>query len=227
MPDQGYATAVQRQCGSCGANVEVRPSQAAKYPTSYCNKSCAQRARFAAHRDTYLRVYPYKLSLTYWRGRWCDCCQLLMWSRGSARYCSQRCRTLAGNCKAEGIDPSAPLTCAECGTTWLRAHRPGRSRFCSDTCQRRYRRRVRKKRHRDRVKPGAAYEPVSLVRVAERDGWQCHICQRKVTRHNWSLDHLVPLSYGGDHTYANVALAHHRCNTLRRDTGAAQLLIFG
>ena len=58
-------------------------------------------------------------------------------------------------------------------------------------------------------------EPVSHPVVAERDGWRCAICRRRVTRETWSLDHVVPLSKGGAHTYANVVLAHKRCNSLR------------
>jgi 5-methylcytosine-specific restriction endonuclease McrA len=68
---------------------------------------------------------------------------------------------------------------------------------------------------RRRMKAGAQVEPVSHLVVAERDGWRCAICRRKVTRANWSLDHVVPVSQGGAHTYANVVLAHRHCNSLR------------
>lgn len=68
---------------------------------------------------------------------------------------------------------------------------------------------------RYRVERGARVEAVDRVAVAERDGWVCAICRRKVTRDNWSLDHVTPLSKGGEHTYANVVLAHRRCNSIR------------
>jgi 5-methylcytosine-specific restriction endonuclease McrA len=32
-----------------------------------------------------------------------------------------------------------------------------------------------------------------------------------------SIDHIVPLAKGGNHTWNNVQLAHHYCNTLKRD----------
>jgi 5-methylcytosine-specific restriction endonuclease McrA len=38
-----------------------------------------------------------------------------------------------------------------------------------------------------------------------------------------TVDHLVPLADGGQHTRANVALAHNRCNWERADKGTAQL----
>lgn len=58
-------------------------------------------------------------------------------------------------------------------------------------------------------------ERVDLAVVALRDNWRCHLCGSEVSKTNWSLDHLVPVSRGGLHTYANVALAHFKCNARR------------
>lgn len=51
--------------------------------------------------------------------------------------------------------------------------------------------------------------------IAERDHWECHLCGGRVAQENWSLDHLIPVSMGGPHTEANVALAHLLCNMRR------------
>jgi len=59
--------------------------------------------------------------------------------------------------------------------------------------------------------------------VGERDGWVCYLCnwvvqQRAGTAYKpfgGTVDHLIPLSKGGSHTWDNVALAHRRCNTSR------------
>lgn len=72
-----------------------------------------------------------------------------------------------------------------------------------------------KKIRRKRAQKGTQVEPVSIHRVAERDGWTCAICGLAVTRATWSLDHVQPLSKGGAHTYANVVLAHRSCNSRR------------
>jgi 5-methylcytosine-specific restriction endonuclease McrA len=75
---------------------------------------------------------------------------------------------------------------------------------------------------------------VSRARIAERDGYRCHLCGRAVRMRakaphplSPSLDHLVPLAAGGRHEPSNVALAHYACNVRRREFGAAQLLLFG
>lgn len=71
---------------------------------------------------------------------------------------------------------------------------------------------------RSRAQKGTQVIPINRERVAKRDGWMCGICGKIVTRANWSLDHIIPLSRGGSHTYQNVTLAHRLCN-IRRNTG--------
>lgn len=68
---------------------------------------------------------------------------------------------------------------------------------------------------RKRAQKGTQVVPVNREIVARRDGWICGICGKPVTRATWSLDHVVPLSKGGAHTYANVVLAHRSCNSKR------------
>jgi 5-methylcytosine-specific restriction endonuclease McrA len=74
-----------------------------------------------------------------------------------------------------------------------------------------------KKIKRKRAIAGALVEPVNREVVAERDRWRCGICGKKVTRRTWSLDHIVPLVDGGEHSYRNVTLAHRTCNSARGD----------
>jgi 5-methylcytosine-specific restriction endonuclease McrA len=63
-------------------------------------------------------------------------------------------------------------------------------------------------------------ERIDKITVFERDGWRCRLCGGTVDRRlkhpdamSATLDHIVPLSRGGTHTWANVQLAHHRCNS--------------
>jgi 5-methylcytosine-specific restriction endonuclease McrA len=83
--------------------------------------------------------------------------------------------------------------------------------------------RMKTRRRRAKVNdPGA--EDIYIDVVGDRDGWRCGIpaCGRKVDkvkRHphplSPSIDHIEPLSKGGLHTYANVRIAHLRCNIAR------------
>lgn len=113
--------------------------------------------------------------------------------------------------------------CQECATAFVGSGRP---RYCSSDCARRHARRIAKWRRKRSFK-GQRQDVIRLPKLALRDGWLCHICRRKVVRKTWSVDHLIPRAHGGMHTWENVALAHHRCNTLRGATGEAQLLLVG
>lgn len=111
--------------------------------------------------------------------------------------------------------------CAECAEPFI-TNQP-QTRFCSPLCKRRNKDRVHEQRRSERIKAAGPRDRIDLPALAKRDGWRCHICRKQVTRKTWSVDHLIPLSHGGSHIYANVALAHQRCNALRSDTGMAQL----
>lgn len=115
--------------------------------------------------------------------------------------------------------------CLRCGTTFVADHLAAKSLFCSTPCAR-Y---AVKARRRARVTT-TQQRPFSRIRVFERDGWRCHLCNRTTRPETpWqhpdhpTIDHLVPISEGGPHTEENAATAHRRCNTRRGTRGAAQL----
>lgn len=55
-------------------------------------------------------------------------------------------------------------------------------------------------------------EKVYRPKVFKRDGGICGICHKAVDPANWHLDHIRPLSRGGEHSYANTQVAHPACN---------------
>ncbi len=62
-------------------------------------------------------------------------------------------------------------------------------------------------------------EHVDPVVVFERDKGMCGICKQRVERDSpWEIDHMIPISKGGAHAYANVQLSHQACNRAKRDT---------
>lgn len=71
--------------------------------------------------------------------------------------------------------------------------------------------------HPDRVHFGCAIEKIDRAKVYARDGGLCAICGRHVPVESFTLDHIIPLSKRGPHTYDNVTVAHHSCNSGKRD----------
>jgi hypothetical protein len=87
-------------------------------------------------------------------------------------------------------------------------------------------RREGSRRRRARVR-GQFVETIDMRVLFERDGGRCGICGKKVEKAVASVDHILPISKGGLHSYANVRLAHQLCNYRRGNRGAAQLRLVG
>lgn len=67
-------------------------------------------------------------------------------------------------------------------------------------------------------------EVINHTEVFEAYGWLCHLCGEEInrfaTRDDYmrvTLDHIIPLSKGGEHIRDNVAPAHYRCNMAKGD----------
>ena len=130
--------------------------------------------------------------------------------------------------------------CAHCGELFTL---PGKSerRYCSDGClvasrvSRANPRQNQKNMARKRARRKAAFvEDVDPLALFERDGWRCHLCGRKCPRDARvphplapTIDHIVPLAGGGEHSYRNTATAHFRCNVSKgaRDVGQQLALV--
>ena len=79
------------------------------------------------------------------------------------------------------------------------------------------------------------YEKFSPTAVFERDGYICQYCNRK-TRPDYNqyhplypnLDHIVPISMGGEHTKLNTQCLCRHCNIVKNNVGVGdQLRLFG
>jgi 5-methylcytosine-specific restriction endonuclease McrA len=57
------------------------------------------------------------------------------------------------------------------------------------------------------------YEMVEISVLIYLEDGRCWLCREPVTHDDTSMDHVIPLSTGGDHTYNNLRLAHGRCNS--------------
>jgi hypothetical protein len=116
--------------------------------------------------------------------------------------------------------------CGRCSRPFVDRHPD--ARYCSSVCASRAKQGRRRARRR-----GAEHVRYSRVDVFERDGYRCHLCKRLTLRaavvpHPRApvIDHLIPLGPGADAMH-NVATACFLCNSVRRDVGPAQLLLFG
>ncbi|AGT12100.1 HNH endonuclease [Mycobacterium phage Jabbawokkie] len=139
----------------------------------------------------------------------------------SCEECSGKCwksskpasdgRTLCRSCRFGSVRRSKPTThwsCANCGVACQRvATRGQRPRLCAEC------------RTSDWISKSRREA------IYERDLWTCWLCEEHVdanligSRDVWrpSLDHVIPRASGGDHSEANLRLAHMWCNVTRGD----------
>lgn len=69
-----------------------------------------------------------------------------------------------------------------------------------------------KAKRRETISQACIIEQFSRQAVYDRDGGFCYICGKPVDQNNWHLDHVVPLTRGGDHAFDNCAVTHPVCN---------------
>jgi len=67
-------------------------------------------------------------------------------------------------------------------------------------------------RRRARLRAAPVVERVYRRKVYERDGGLCYMCRQPVAFEDMHLEHKIPLSKGGEHSYTNVALSCEGCN---------------
>ena len=212
--------AVWRRCvGGCGTSVYL-PFKNRRYLSKFCSRRCG--SGIGPHLNELPpvidRPHPNEVPVCLW----CD----RPFRRGTGlgrKWCSNVCQNYGLGRAAITVEITYG-NCIQCGDLFVRPERHAHHTTCSRRCSRR--RHKYQRRHIKRVKNGG--ESFTLREIAERDGWCCHICGKKVPDRDYAardrdptVDHLVPVSAGGSHTRANVALAHNRCNWERGDTPIA------
>lgn len=216
----------ERLCEWCGKVFGWHP----KNRTRFCSRSCAWDGRAIGSEC----VIP-----------WVECpCGRWFVRRGNRRFCSPQCAQRVSQQRAtEKAQSWREVTCGRCGAKWMRAPAPGgqiRCQPCRETERRlaKQRQQARKraaskseqgrerhreaKRRRRAAKLGGRSERYSTSEIFERDGWRCKLCSRLVNRtavvpHPKApvIDHILPLSLGGDDLRANVQCAHFLCNSVK------------
>lgn len=153
-------------------------------------------------------------------------------TRSDRRFCTVRCRNAGNPRRCERVGCTRPHRAKGlCNRHYKDERYPDlQYQFPCDPELKRKRDLIKAKRRRAAQRRADA-ENVDRDRVGDRDGWRCGICRRKVNRRRAypdpmspSLDHVVPLTQGGRHTYANTRIAHLRCNVERQHCGGNEQL---
>lgn len=114
--------------------------------------------------------------------------------------------------------------CRVCGEPFLSPHTDV---TCSESCRDAWRKdgRRRGKQVRRARKMKAFVSPVYPLKVYERDGYTCWLCGDPIAMDEKvphpmapTIDHVIPLAKGGEHSPRNVRAAHFLCNCSKSDS---------
>jgi 5-methylcytosine-specific restriction endonuclease McrA len=99
--------------------------------------------------------------------------------------------------------------CAKCNTGNL----GGACQVCARNTR-------RKRGPTGRICPRPRSAANRIPKLAERDGWACHLCGEPIDprakgKRKATLDHVLPRSHGGTGALSNLKLAHESCNQAR------------
>ena len=115
--------------------------------------------------------------------------------------------------------------CIVCGTKTIN------QKYCSETCRKRAYNKQKETNRRIKIMTQMVDKDITLESLYKRDRGLCHICgmlcnwddyiidsnQKQCGEWYPSIDHVIPLSKGGMHSWDNVKLAHRRCNSIKSD----------
>ncbi len=202
------------QCQGCGSDFKPKRTDRMKF----CSRECAFSTK--AFQSACRNARSHKVSFIT-----CKVCKKLFCSRGGVQaYCGDECRKVS----AYSAVPKVTLQCADCGTEI-------KGTAAKTTCKRCLRKKHgRKHIHRAR-KYRVHYETVNPIKVFMRDGWRCQSCRVRTPQElrgknqpqSPELDHIVPLSRGGEHSYRNTQLLCRACNMAKSNKVIGQTLLFG
>jgi 5-methylcytosine-specific restriction endonuclease McrA len=199
------------KCEYCGIEFTGRKKK-------YCSRECCYNADVDNKRMKYVWISD--------RAEKCLLCGGKL-GKGRYKFCSDECERkhyhiCTGRISHSEILKKECVICGKAFETWK-----NRQVCCSEDC-----RKIYKNSHRDKRLDGIVIDKdISIQKLAERDNNRCQICGEPV---DWndkhengqvivcgnlypSIDHVVPVSLGGLHSWDNVQLAHRVCNSKKNN----------
>jgi 5-methylcytosine-specific restriction endonuclease McrA len=151
---------------------------------------------------------------------------------GKRRFCSRKC--VASCLKVIKKIPFA-RSCVVCEVEFCPLPAFHHVNACSVDCiqaRQRNQRREYKRKRKALARGANGGEYIDSIGVFERDQWKCKACGCHSSKHLRGtnddsapeLDHIVPVSAGGSHTYENVQLLCRLCNMLKSDMSMAEFV---
>ncbi len=225
---QGYC----EQCGKFFSRNRGKKRDAGKFCSRECSFAFAT-ARKNERLQAGVKSVSRKISTE--RCFVCECCGKNFYSIRKRKYCTKECQLNINRrkCKVrrhkEYIEKyvSKKSICAFCGKTFMTAYKKSK-KFCSESCREKAEKKW-KRSHKDRLLGKIINSDITLEKLIIRDKGVCALCGFPIDLDDYSkvdgnfivgekypsIDHIIPLSLGGVHSWENIQLAHWKCNCLK------------
>lgn len=119
--------------------------------------------------------------------------------------------------------------CVECDKQFYSERKV---KYCSNRCSKRKENRRKELKKRKARLNGHVDYSITIEKLIQKEKNVCYLCGGQcnvsdfyiddrgsfIVGHNYpSIEHIVPICKGGTHSWDNVKLAHHYCNSIKRD----------
>ncbi len=223
------------KCKGCGKTYKPKAADRNKYCSRECAFKSGATSKYVRNGNEYDRPSPY--TKVYFKI--CKQCAIgFVAKRSDKTICSDECSKKFKNLRQLKIASQKKIittrSCKNCKKLFVAEYGNKKRLYCSELCGDRLNGRVNKAKRRARERSVEA-ENIDPFQVFDRDRWKCCLCGIKTLKSKRGtyddrapeLDHIIPLSKGGKHTYANVQCACRRCNSAKNNKELGQLLLFG
>lgn len=234
-PENKHKNGPDHTCIGCGATFKRRTNS--RNRGKYCSRECAFDSNVQGRLTTpELKAAAASFSVSYSvRRTICADCGAWVTSKNGKTRC-ESCEIAYKRSRQDELRGvvRSNRTCPECGTLFIPPYGRGGARYCSNECSSKRNKRIGRSKRRARER-NAANDNVDPIEVFNRDGWRCQMCDVKTPyklrgTHEANapeLDHIVPLSRGGEHSYRNTQCLCRSCNMSKGAKVFGQMRLFG
>ena len=212
-----------------GENIDNRIQAAKKYRESEKGKAYFNELAKKQREDKLFQMVGAKCDVIHVNCKKCNIKQIkkLDITKGDG-YTTICTKCLASG--ARGKNKVKEVPCYKCGLMHIAKSYKSQCSGCKAESNREHNREARKKRkgkpkhtqYRKRARIyGVKYEPVNKIKVFERDEYKCYLCgidvviSEKYRPDQATIDHVIAMTNGGEHTYSNVKTCCHACNSYK------------
>jgi hypothetical protein len=201
LPFKNIIEPDKKVCGICGVIFK---------PTRINQKHCSVACRIK--QNGYLNSFKHR--------HICHCCGSEFYcSTTKQKYCSIKCYSKKSN---EHLYSNGKKQCAMCkgwfdlSSFKIKKHNGTLRSYCTDC----HKSKNNAKNYKRRAWNAEIKNDLNVFKVFSDCNWKCSYCgcdtpkelRGKMQNNSPELDHIIPLSKGGSHTYDNVTLSCRKCN---------------